>query len=155
MSIQRVHLFHCPNKNCHDHTVLPRQSHLGRFDGRSNPATDIWPIRYLCLYCGQPSAVQASKIRQDSVETQDQYQLVRYDFSSDRSGSLEHFGIYTKERMQHDGSLHRPTETGREAFERVLKPFGLVHDSFGDTVHVSVDHGLRHLLPMSAKRGSL
>lgn len=145
MTIQRVYTFHCPN--CPDHTVLPRRSHLGIFDGQSSPAKDIWPIRYLCLYCGRPYVVHVQAIHPEVAETQDLYQLVRYDFSSVQSGSLEHYAIYTKEKINHD----KHQETSKEAFERVLRPFGLASDSFGEAVNVSADRGLQCALPLSAE----
>jgi hypothetical protein len=93
-------------------------------------------------------------IRLEVAETQDQYQLVRYDFSTDQSGSIESFAIYTKERICSGEDRHIFRESRREAFERVLKPFGLLEDSYGDKVNVSVDPGLCYQPPMRAEKES-
>jgi len=92
-----VYAFNCPNPKCPLYIVLPRQSHLGNFGDQSNPSKGTWPILYLCLHCGQLSEVPSGAIHLATVETQDHYQLVRYDFASDQSGSLQHCAIYTQE----------------------------------------------------------
>ena len=152
MAKRNVYLFNCPGKKHNDHIVLPTQSHLGKFDGLSDPSKDIWPIRYLCLYCGQASVIDDNMIRREAADTQDRYQLVRYDFASGQSGTLQHFAIYTKEPISDLNMRHVGIETPRAIFERVLKPFGLVDDSFGDNANVSVDRGACAPLPIRIER---
>jgi hypothetical protein len=94
MTIEQV-CIRCPN--CARSIVLPRQSHLGKFDGQITPSMDIWPINFLCLPCGLVSEIQSRAIHLEELEMQDQYQLVRYDFASDQSGALAHVPIYTRE----------------------------------------------------------
>jgi hypothetical protein len=71
-----------------------------------------------------------------------QNQLVRYDFSSDQSGSLVTFAIYSKERRLYRTSPDIRREDANGAIEHVLKPFGVWLDSYGDTIQVSIDPGL-------------
>jgi hypothetical protein len=144
MAIQNVYTFRCPNPNCTDYFVLPRQTHLGKFDDQSSPSKDIWPILYLCLCCEQLSEVPAQAICQERVETQGQYRLVRYDFSSDQSGSLQHFGIYTKEKRGGIADQAIRQQDARGAIEYVLKPSGLWDKSYGERIEVSIDPGLKY-----------
>jgi len=142
MPIELVHLFRCPNQKCSDYAVLPRQSHLGRFADQPSPAKDIWPIRYLCRSCGLASEIPAQAIHPEEAEMPEQNQLVRYDFSSDQSGSLVNFAIYSKERRLYRTSPDIRREDAYGAIEHVLKPFGIWLGSYGDTIQVSIDHGL-------------
>jgi hypothetical protein len=142
MPIERVHLFRCPNQKCSNYAVLPRQSHLGTFADQPSPAKDIWPIRYLCRSCGLASEIPAQAIHPEEAEMPEQNQLVRYDFSSDQSGSLVSFAIYSKERRLYRTSPDIRREDAYGAIEHVLKPFGIWLDSYGDTIQVSIDSGL-------------
>lgn len=152
MTIQSACTFNC--LKCSDHTVLPRRSHLGRFDDQSSPSKDIWPIRYLCLYCGQSFEVLEGMIHRASVEMQDRYQLVRYDFSSDQSGTLRHVAIYTKELKPHieDNTIAKVHDS--EAIGRVLNPSGLWDSTWGDKLHVSIDRGCEKPIPATLKSHS-
>lgn len=139
MPIQNVYLIRCPNPECRDYNVLPRQILLNKFGGLLGPTIDIWPITYLCQRCGQTSEVPYESIRQENAETHGHNQLVRYDFSSGQSGSSKHFRIYCKETQpfRTDGDIY-PEEAG-QAIERVLKPSGLWKDSYGDRIYVSIE----------------
>ena len=107
------------------------------------------PINFLCLLCGQLSKIPVEAIQRKHAETPDEYQLVRYDFTSDKSGLLRNVGIYTRERKEDDGV---PSEKASETIERILYPSGLWDISFGDCIHVSTDAGIRHSIPIAAHK---
>jgi hypothetical protein len=138
MAIQRVYLIHCPNDQCPDYAILPRQSHLGRFDEAEVPATDIWPITYFCQCCRHTSEVPFEKICLENAETQNHDQIVRYDFSNGQQNSLVRFQIYTKEI--YPSNLDKIYEQDAiEAIERILIPSGLWQDSYGKPEYVGID----------------
>jgi hypothetical protein len=137
MPIQNVYLIRCPNTGCRGYNVLTRQILPKQLGGLLDPATDIWPITYLCHRCGQASEIPFESIRQEKAETRGHNQLVRYDFSSDQSGSLKHFRIFCEEPFRADGDIY--PEEARQAIERVLKPSHLWNDSYGDRIHVSIE----------------
>jgi|ERR1039458_708725 hypothetical protein len=147
MSIKSVYAFKCQNPKCPLYIALPRQSHLGKFDDQLSPATEIWPIQYLCLDCGHLSGVPSESIRLEAVETQDQYQLVRYDFASDQSGFLHHCAICTQE--DEFGIAYRALrhQDGQEAIERVLKASKIWDGSYEYRINVSPDRGAQHIVP--------
>jgi hypothetical protein len=147
MPNELVHLFRCPNQKCTDFSVLPRQSHLGDFATKPSPAKDIWPIRYLCRSCGLASEIPVQAIHTEGVEMPVQNQLVRYDFSSDQSGSLVSLAVYSKERRLHRTSPDIRREDPDAAIEHVLRPFGVWQGSHGDTIQVRIDFGLSAELP--------
>lgn len=134
MSIKSAYLFRCPNLKCSDYTVLPRQSHLGNFDGLSNPSKGIWPINYLCRRCELGYEISESMIHREGVETLALGQLVRYDFSSDQLGFLMHCEIYCKENEAYNEDhpdMHEPVES-------VLKPSRFWQGSYEQPINVSV-----------------
>ena len=135
MSVQRVYVIHCPNNKCPDYTALPLRSLPEKFGGPPNQAKDIWPITYLCLRCKQLSVVPDGAIHRATVETRDQSQLIRYDFSNGPPNSAKHCRIYAKGKR-----IDNPNQQdARKAIERILKPSGLWKDSNGTAEHVSID----------------
>lgn len=54
-----VFCFRCP---CEHPTVLPLRSPLGKYEGQLyQPMEEAWPVRFLCIRCGQVSpALQGS-----------------------------------------------------------------------------------------------
>lgn len=135
MPTEQLYLFGCPTPKCRAQIPLPRQSHLGKFDGPSNLATDVWPLAYLCLYCGQLSWVPAKAIRQKTSEKLAQGQLFRYDFSNGRPDDLHRFVVYTLENKPDTVN----TEDARTAVRRILKPSGLWRDSYGTVRQIGIE----------------
>ena len=148
MRIKPAHLICCSNEKCPEYAVLPRQSHLGKFDEQAGPSAGVWPILYLCLPCGRLSRVRAEMIRQvEEAEALTQYQLVRYDFSSERSGTSHHCAIYTQETGFDIAHRVLSQQDGREAIERILKVSKIWDGSYRDRINVSIDRGLQHPVP--------
>lgn len=135
MPIERVYLFHCFTPRCHDYAVLPRQSHLGKFDDQLCPSTGIWPINYLCQKCGQMSSVPIQAIHPAELETQDQSPLIWYQFSNGQPNSLVRIEVYSKEL---DPYFVESPDANR-AIEFVLKLSGLWQDSYGHSIRVAID----------------
>jgi hypothetical protein len=96
--MQRLFVLHCPG--CQETIVLPRRSLLGTCGHLQYRPTDIWPLTYLCQYCGLVSELQAEAIRLESVEAPDQSQhsesLWSFEFSCGRANYERHLTIYTK-----------------------------------------------------------
>jgi len=140
----------CPS--CSSCIILPRPSHLWVSDDQLNPSKHVWPINFWCLPCGKLSQIPTEAIQRIDAEAQSQYQLVRYDFTSDQSGLVRNVGIYTQERES--GRLPHPSEQihESEAIERILKPSGLWDISFGDCIHVSRDAGIKSQIPSAARK---
>jgi hypothetical protein len=139
----------CLNEMCQNHTkqlVLPRQSHLGKFDDLPNPTKEIWPILFLCQTCGHMSEILDALIHPATVEKLGQNQLVRYDFASDQSGSLQHCAIYTQETEFDIAYRALRSQNGSEAIEKILKVSEIWDGSY-EGVCVSVDKGLEHKIP--------
>jgi len=138
-----VHCFHCGR-----HIILPSQSHLGTFDGQINPSKNIWPINYFCLPCGLLSKIRLQAIQLEEIETRDQYQLVRYDFSSAQVGCSAHIAIYTQEALLEAFSDSKEYVPEHEAGDRVLLPSLLWRDSYGHQFNVGIDRGCQGKPPM-------
>lgn len=136
---------HCPN--CLNYTPLPLESHLGEFDFEVNPSKDSWPIRFLCLQCKLLFGIPPEAIHLRDAETRDRNQLVRYDFASDQSGILRHFGIYTIEKTGPIPYRIVDQLVADEAIENVLKPSGLWQKSYGQRVNISIDWGVERSIP--------
>jgi hypothetical protein len=128
----------CQAKSCRNRTkqtVLPRQSHLGKFEDQPNPAKDIWPITYLCQQCGKLSVVCADMIHPVIVQKPGQSRLFRYDFSNGQPDSLVRLTIYTEEPKPAQINL----EDSTRAIERILKPFGLWKSEYGMPQNVGIE----------------
>jgi hypothetical protein len=130
-----------------DYIALPLASHLGKFDGEVNPSKDVWPINFLCLRCNLLFGIPPEAIHLRGAETRDRNQLVRYDFASDQSGILRHFGIYTVENAASTPYRIVDQLLADEAIENVLKPFGLWQKSYGQRVNISIDWGIERSVP--------
>lgn len=131
--LQRVYLISCPNPDCGDTIVLPRQSPLGIFEHPQRRPTDEWPIDYLCSYCGQLFSLPAEEIRLEGVETLGQMPLSetlrQYEFSNDHRHSPRFYRIYSK-------ALSRVSE--ETLIEGMLKPTGKWEPEHGEPHFVGV-----------------
>jgi hypothetical protein len=92
--------------------------------------------------------IPAQAIRPEEPENPDQNQLVRYDFSSDQSGSVRHVAIYTLEVGPEALTDSKEYVPEHESVSRVLVPSRLWQDSFGAQINVSIDRGCRADPPM-------
>jgi len=92
--------------------------------------------------------IPAQAIRLEEPGKPDQGQLVRYDFSSGQSDSVQHVAIYTREvplEVLTDSREYVPED---EAVPRVLVPSGLWPDSFGTQLNIGIDRGCQADPPM-------
>ena len=98
--LQRVYLVRCPNPDCGDTIVLPRQSILGVFEYPQCRPARLWPIDYRCTYCGRASFFPAAVIVLGSVAASGQNPhtecLYRYEFSNDRRPFGKSHSLYVK-----------------------------------------------------------
>lgn len=90
-------------------------------------------------------------LRLKEVETQDRYQLVRYDFSNGQSPELAHVAIYTRETPQRMSVDSKEFVPEHEAVDRVLLPSMLWCNSYGVKIIVSIDRELKYDAPPKLK----
>lgn len=91
--------------------------------------------------------VPEEMIRLGAPKGRGQFQLVRYDFSNEQSGTLRHVGIYTKEKKSLNPVQAIDQLDANEAIENVLKPSGLWQDSYGEKIYASIDRGCGAKIP--------
>lgn len=137
MTIQRVFTIRCPQ--CGDRSVLPRQSHLGKFDDQPDQAKAAWPINYLCQPCGLVFVVPSEAIRPEDVEMPVHSQLFRFDFSNGQPETLQHFVLYANEKEPYSFGPDIYSEDSAIAIERILKPSGLWRKAYGKPVMVGIE----------------
>jgi hypothetical protein len=92
--------------------------------------------------------IPSQAIHWKELETQDQNQLIRYDFSTAQSSSSTHVAIYTREASLETLTDSKEYVHEHEAVGRVLLPSRLWRDSYGYRINVGIDRGCKADPPM-------